>query len=61
LKLEIKSPLQIGWQKNTLPIILLFLTLRGALLDFFNQLQQMEIMADILRAIEDGDYVVLHK
>lgn len=33
---------------------------RNALLEFFDQLQQMEIKLDIKRAIEDGDYVALH-
>ncbi len=31
-----------------------------ALLEFFDQLQQMEIKLNIVRAIEDGDFIILH-
>ena len=33
---------------------------RNALLDFFDEMQNMEIKVDIKRVIEDGDYVMLH-
>ena len=33
---------------------------KDALLDFFDQIQKMDISIDIRRAIEDGDYVAVH-
>lgn len=33
---------------------------KEALLDFFDQMQTMEIRVDIQRAMEDGDYVAVH-
>ena len=33
---------------------------KNALLDFFDQMQTMDIKVDIRRAIEDGNYVVVH-
>jgi predicted SnoaL-like aldol condensation-catalyzing enzyme len=33
---------------------------KSALLDFFDEIQKMDISIDIRRAIEDGDYVAVH-
>jgi predicted SnoaL-like aldol condensation-catalyzing enzyme len=33
---------------------------KNALLDFFDQIQTMELKVNVIRALEDGEYVAVH-